>query len=81
VGIVKYIDYETDWMPQGNAFYNFLHKTFIRTRTRAEGNNGGAANQEWKARASRRRGSFGRLEAGRSQPANLSDLHFADGTG
>jgi hypothetical protein len=26
VGIVKYIDYEKDWMPEGNSFYPFVHK-------------------------------------------------------
>lgn len=26
VGKVKYIDYETDWLPEGNLFYPFLHK-------------------------------------------------------
>ncbi len=26
VGIVKYIDYEKDWMPEGNTLYPFLHK-------------------------------------------------------
>jgi hypothetical protein len=26
IGKVKYIDYETDWLPEGNAFYPFLHK-------------------------------------------------------
>ncbi|HEX73624.1 MAG TPA: DUF2971 domain-containing protein [Dehalococcoidia bacterium] len=26
IGKVKYIDYETEWMPEGNSFYPFLHK-------------------------------------------------------
>jgi len=26
VGKVKYIDYETEWLPEGNSFYPFLHK-------------------------------------------------------
>jgi len=26
IGKVKYIDYEKDWMPEGNSFYPFLHK-------------------------------------------------------
>jgi hypothetical protein len=26
LGIVKYIDYNTDWMPEGNSFYPFMHK-------------------------------------------------------
>jgi len=26
VGRVKYIDYEKDWMPEGNSFYPFVHK-------------------------------------------------------
>lgn len=26
IGKVKYIDYETDWLPEGNTFYPFLHK-------------------------------------------------------
>lgn len=26
VGVVHYIDYEKDWMPEGNTFYPFLHK-------------------------------------------------------
>lgn len=26
IGRVKYIDYEKDWMPEGNTFYPFLHK-------------------------------------------------------
>lgn len=26
VGIVKYIDYEKDWLPESNAFYPFIHK-------------------------------------------------------
>jgi hypothetical protein len=26
VGMVKYIDYEKEWLPEGNAFYPFLHK-------------------------------------------------------
>ncbi len=26
VGMVKYIDYDTEWVPEGNAFYPFLHK-------------------------------------------------------
>lgn len=25
-GVVKYIDYQTEWMPEGNMFYPFLHK-------------------------------------------------------
>ena len=25
-GVVKYIDYETEWMPEGNLFYPFVHK-------------------------------------------------------
>jgi len=34
IGKVKYIDYETDWLPEGNAFYPFLHKrkSFIHER-------------------------------------------------
>lgn len=26
IGKVNYIDYETEWLPEGNAFYPFLHK-------------------------------------------------------
>jgi hypothetical protein len=26
VGVVKYIDYEKDWLPEGNTFYPFMHK-------------------------------------------------------
>ena len=26
IGIMKYIDYETDWLPEGNLFFPFLHK-------------------------------------------------------
>jgi len=26
IGRVKYIDYEKDWMPEGNTFYPFVHK-------------------------------------------------------
>jgi len=26
IGEVQYIDYETEWMPEGNAFYPFLYK-------------------------------------------------------
>ncbi len=26
IGRVKYIDYENDWMPEGNALYPFVHK-------------------------------------------------------
>ncbi len=26
VGKVQYIDYDTDWMPEGNLFYPFIHK-------------------------------------------------------
>lgn len=26
VGLVKYIDYEKDWLPENNAFYPFIHK-------------------------------------------------------
>jgi len=26
VGVVKYIDYDNDWLPEGNSFYPFLHK-------------------------------------------------------
>lgn len=26
LGHVKYIDYESEWMPEGNAFYPFIHK-------------------------------------------------------
>jgi hypothetical protein len=26
IGKVKYIDYDTDWLPEGNIFYPFLHK-------------------------------------------------------
>jgi hypothetical protein len=26
VGEVEYIDYETDWLPEGNSFYPFVHK-------------------------------------------------------
>ena len=26
VGAVKYIDFETEWMPEGNIFYPFVHK-------------------------------------------------------
>ena len=25
-GVVKYIDYQSEWMPEGNLFYPFLHK-------------------------------------------------------
>lgn len=26
VGLVQYIDYEEDWLPEGNVFYPFMHK-------------------------------------------------------
>ncbi len=26
LGVVKYIDYEKDWMPEGNSFWPFVHK-------------------------------------------------------
>jgi len=26
IGKVKYIDYQTEWLPEGNTFYPFLHK-------------------------------------------------------
>lgn len=26
IGKVKYIDYQTEWLPEGNSFYPFLHK-------------------------------------------------------
>ncbi len=26
IGKVKYIDYKTEWLPEGNSFYPFLHK-------------------------------------------------------
>lgn len=26
IGLVNYIDYEKDWLPEGNAFYPFMHK-------------------------------------------------------
>lgn len=26
LGVVKYIDYEKDWMPEGNTFWPFVHK-------------------------------------------------------
>ena len=26
IGKVKYIDFDTDWMPEGNTFYPFVHK-------------------------------------------------------
>src|SRR6266498_340739 len=26
ISVVQYIDYEVDWMPEGNVFYPFLHK-------------------------------------------------------
>ena len=26
IGVVKYIDYKTQWMPEGNAFYPYVHK-------------------------------------------------------
>jgi len=26
LGVVKYIDYDTEWMPEGNLFYPFVHK-------------------------------------------------------
>jgi len=26
VGVVKYIDYDTEWMPEGSLFYPFVHK-------------------------------------------------------
>lgn len=26
IGCIHYIDYETDWLPEGNSFYPFLHK-------------------------------------------------------
>lgn len=26
VGLVKYIDYERDWLPEGNTFFPFMHK-------------------------------------------------------
>jgi hypothetical protein len=26
LGFVKYIDYETEWLPEGNSFYSFMHK-------------------------------------------------------
>jgi hypothetical protein len=26
LGVVQYIDYNTEWMPEGNAYYRFMHK-------------------------------------------------------
>lgn len=26
LGVVKYIDYDSEWMPEGNLFYSFAHK-------------------------------------------------------
>jgi hypothetical protein len=26
MGLVNYIDYQTDWLPEGNTFYPFMHK-------------------------------------------------------
>ena len=26
LGLVKYIDYESEWLPEGNSFYPFTHK-------------------------------------------------------
>ncbi len=26
LGLVNYIDYETEWLPEGNSFYPFMHK-------------------------------------------------------
>lgn len=26
IGVVNYVDYETEWMPEGNLFYPFVHK-------------------------------------------------------
>lgn len=26
LGLVRYIDYQTDWLPEGNAFWPFVHK-------------------------------------------------------
>lgn len=26
IGLVRYIDYENDWLPEGNSFYPFMHK-------------------------------------------------------
>jgi hypothetical protein len=26
LGVIEYIDYKTEWMPEGNAFYRFMHK-------------------------------------------------------
>jgi hypothetical protein len=26
IGVVKYVDYDTEWMPEGNTFYPFVHK-------------------------------------------------------
>lgn len=26
IGVVKYIDYKTEWLPEGNSFYPFIHK-------------------------------------------------------
>lgn len=26
VGLVQYIDYENDWLPEGNSFFPFMHK-------------------------------------------------------
>ena len=26
IGLVSYIDYETEWLPEGNLFYPFMHK-------------------------------------------------------
>ena len=26
LGVVKYVDYENDWIPEGNAYYPFVHK-------------------------------------------------------
>ncbi len=26
IGVVKYIDYDTEWMPEGNTFFPFVHK-------------------------------------------------------
>jgi hypothetical protein len=26
IGVVKYVDYDTEWMPEGNTLYPFVHK-------------------------------------------------------
>ena len=32
LGLVKYIDYEKDWLPEGNTFYPFTHKVILKNK-------------------------------------------------